>query len=729
MMADSDRQVILAIVLGASEWPLCHSLPSATSFARSARDFVSYLRSADGLAIPEENLLDLFDKDFTPDEIDSKISDFLIKRQRKLNGTESTPTDLVLYYIGHGGFSTTGQDYFFAIRKTREKGQSVSSVRVADLATTLKRDGKNLRRYLILDCCFAAAAFPLFQGGGITDGIKKKTLNEFPKKGTALLCAASKQDFAINPLGGKYTMFSGALLNALRKGDESIKSDLSLSQVGERVEEEIQERSESIEARPQVLCPDQSQGDIAELPLFPNVALKRIGVARLLPSRQEAVLASRIQILISSLRSRVFGDRSHAINELRILGPDAIDAIDELVAALSDSDDRIRRGAAEVLGSLGEKAAKAVPSLLDALSTENRSFQPIFISALGKIGPNAADAVPALIKILDAKYEFERTEKVDGLISRVKNLLSVQRDNAHTAAIVALGQIGSSSMAAVPTLIKDLSSEDEIARTKATKALGQIGPAASDAVPQLIEIFENADQAIRSIKTENSGLLDAIQRPSDRLRNRLAEVRQAALFAIGSIGPNPKRVTTPLANAVDENEGTHTAIANEPVPIDAIDQLIKDVSEGEDVIRKGAAEALGDLGEKAAKAVPSLLHALSNESRFSQPIFISALGKIGPKAADAVPNLIKLMDTGYWLLSDAGQTGHDVGPIESALNKQFKQYHIYIAAIVALGQIGPSSIAAIPVLTEALGSKNEFIRSKAATALDQIGPPPMNDQR
>ena len=271
-----DPERTLAIVFGASEWPFCKSLPPSSAFSSSARDIIKYLKSRDGLGLEKKNVLDLFDRDLSSDDIDSRISAFLVERQLQLGSTGSAPTDLLFYYVGHGGFSSNGQDYFLAIRKTREGSKAVSSVRVTDLANTLKRDGKDLRRYLILDCCFAAAAFSQFQAGSITDGIRAKTLPEFPRRGTVLFCAASKQDFAILASNDAHTMFSGALLDVLHDGDPGTSSSISFSRLSSLVEDRIAQLYPDTAVRPQVLSPDSRQGDIADLGVFPNAALKAL---------------------------------------------------------------------------------------------------------------------------------------------------------------------------------------------------------------------------------------------------------------------------------------------------------------------------------------------------------------------------------------------------------------------------------------------------------------------
>jgi hypothetical protein len=131
-----------------------------------------------------------------------------------------------------------------------------------------------LRRFLIFDCCFAAQAYQEFQSPGPAEAARVKTLEDFPKKGTALLCASSAQDVALAPRGEQYTMFSGALLEVLRAGDPTLESNLTLEQLGERVRVAIREKYPDEAVRPEVKSPDEREGDVAKIPLFPNPALR-----------------------------------------------------------------------------------------------------------------------------------------------------------------------------------------------------------------------------------------------------------------------------------------------------------------------------------------------------------------------------------------------------------------------------------------------------------------------
>jgi HEAT repeat protein len=68
--------------------------------------------------------------------------------------------------------------------------------------------------------------------------------------------------------------------------------------------------------------------------------------------------------------------------------------------------------------------------------------------------------------------------------------------------------------------------------------------------------------------------------------------------------------------------------------------------------RKGAAQALKELGSNAEGAVPALIEALADEEIVFE--VVEALGAIGPRAKKAVPNLLVILKrfqggTRWWI--------------------------------------------------------------------------------
>src|SRR5262245_36892863 len=273
----------LAILLGGSAWPKSPQLAASSAFASSALGFRQYLVDPTGFGLPEANVLDLFDSSKTAPEIVEEIQNYL---RLRMSGSPA-PRDLFLYYTGHGGF-IGGRDYFLPVRSTIEGLEGSSNIRVPDLASALRNAARDVRRFLILDCCFAAAAFREFQS---TPGAaaRLQTLDAFPKRGTTLLCSSSSRSVSIAPEGEQYTMFSGALLDVLRRGDAGIQSSLSLEDVGLRVGDMIKRKYDDRGIRPEVHSPDQRDEDIARMPIFPNANGAPIAVAVTGPSFVAAV--------------------------------------------------------------------------------------------------------------------------------------------------------------------------------------------------------------------------------------------------------------------------------------------------------------------------------------------------------------------------------------------------------------------------------------------------------
>lgn len=269
---DADEDATVAVILGASKFPKALELTSSDAFYKSASQMRRYLASSEGLSLPTENILDLFDSEDPCSRIDEKISDFLKRSGERLAGTGKALQSVIVYYVGHGLFSREGSEYYLGIRDSRSDSDH-SNYAIRALASTLKSRARTARRFLILDSCFSAAAYQVFQSAPI-QAATQQILGEFPRKGTALLCASGPREPAKAPQGLPYTMFSGALFDVLKIGQPTGEQRLSLMSVAGLVEARIRELYPDDGVRPQVLSPDQGEGDISRVPFFPNAALQ-----------------------------------------------------------------------------------------------------------------------------------------------------------------------------------------------------------------------------------------------------------------------------------------------------------------------------------------------------------------------------------------------------------------------------------------------------------------------
>ena len=227
------------------------------------------MTSSSGLKLLAEHLLNLFDVDLSPADQLAAIHTFLNENDGVLDKTTG-PSDLLLYYVGHGLFASDGA-YCLAIRATNESHVGSSSLRGRELADVLNRGAAFIRRYLVVDCCFAASLANMFQGGP-ADVLIGQALNDFPARGVSLLCASSKLTAAYLSSASQYTTFTDALLRALTNGNDSLGRLMSLQELGNLTRQIIKMEVSGIRSRPEVHTPIQRDGDISFFPFFPNPA-------------------------------------------------------------------------------------------------------------------------------------------------------------------------------------------------------------------------------------------------------------------------------------------------------------------------------------------------------------------------------------------------------------------------------------------------------------------------
>ncbi len=284
---DPSPETTLVILLGASEWPYSPDFSGSAAFANAARDFREYILSPDRFNLPQENFLGLFNTKLGPDKIDRKIRQFLSGRISKMKNSGSAARDLLVYFVGHGGFVGKNSEYYLAVRSTSSENPGVSGIRIGSFVDTLTEKATFLRRIFILDCCYAGAAYTAFLSGGPEQVATIQMVNALKEKvktigeGASLLCSSGKDVPSRLSSDHSYTMFSRALLHALTTGHprKSDQSYLSLREVADLTEEWLQ-NSGAEAPRPEVHSPDQRYGDIADVPFFPNFAVLNVNTYR-----------------------------------------------------------------------------------------------------------------------------------------------------------------------------------------------------------------------------------------------------------------------------------------------------------------------------------------------------------------------------------------------------------------------------------------------------------------
>jgi hypothetical protein len=267
-----DPSTTAVVVLGASEWPDATQFEAAPQFANSAREFINFIVAQDGASVSDDHVLDLFDSNEEQSEIVRQIADFLGRIRGRLSASGRSLTDVVTFYVGHGGFDTGSiSAYFLAIRRTNRIDYLGSSLSAASLRRALRLNAGGARHYLILDCCFAAAAVTSYiQMSTAMQTAVAQVQDSFPPSGTALLCAAGARVPAKAKRDSVYTMFSEGLLEVLRGGVANAPAWLTMTELGDAIRTRLRERYADEAVRPEVHSPEQTKGSVADVPIFRN---------------------------------------------------------------------------------------------------------------------------------------------------------------------------------------------------------------------------------------------------------------------------------------------------------------------------------------------------------------------------------------------------------------------------------------------------------------------------
>ncbi len=268
----------LVILLGASAWPNSPGFQPSPAFVHAAWGFKYYVLDPQGFGLSTSNLLDLFDAPFSASDQLERLGSFLEQQTQALKAANQAVRDVVVYFVGHGGFVGSSADFYLLPRRANASSLRASGMAIDALAEVLREKARQMRRYLLLDCCFAAAAFRSFQGGPDQTAITK-TLDAFqvqarssgfPAKGTVLLCSSDQKSPSLLLPDESCTMFSHALLDVLRNGDLHRPAQLSLRDLKELAEDRLAALPEKNAPRPGLHSPDQSEGAVADVPFFPN---------------------------------------------------------------------------------------------------------------------------------------------------------------------------------------------------------------------------------------------------------------------------------------------------------------------------------------------------------------------------------------------------------------------------------------------------------------------------
>jgi HEAT repeat protein len=272
--------------------------------------------------------------------------------------------------------------------------------------------------------------------------------------------------------------------------------------------------------------------------------------------------------------------------------------------------------------------------------------------------------------------EIDARDSIDALVTALKADKSAKVREAAAVALDALAKARVDIAQALPALLATLKDPAPEPRAAAARALGRLGATARDALPALLETVHDP-KADPFARRESALALIKIAPDNAQVLSTLTET----LAATGA----PPEVREEVARVLGQL-GEKAAPA---IPVLAV--ALKDKNRD---LRRAAAAALDQVGPEARVALPVLRQALKDEDRAVRCLAIHAVGGLGKDGALAVPELMECVRD----------------------NSQ----EVRLAAIRALGSIGPDAAKAEALLKETTTDPQADIREAAVEALKKI---------
>jgi HEAT repeat protein len=336
----------------------------------------------------------------------------------------------------------------------------------------------------------------------------------------------------------------------------------------------------------------------------------------------EASTDAVVAFYTSRLNSSDPDERQSVARTLESFGPAAIGALRYLLEMLTDADPAMRHAAARAAVRI-DKSAPTISKLINALPSLRTEVASSVLRELGNDCVLDPIFLPRLNEILvselsadtyDLAYSIVRLvgragERAVPLLVSLLDLdeATSSRSRARADAAGVLATLGPLAIAAVPSLLRALDSEDKDVYCNAARALYAIGPTGIGATIEFLETSRSASSAF-AFHCFKHGAEAAIP----TLIAMLEQGVPAAATGLGGMRSSPDAV---------------------------VPALIKGVTHKDAHVRHRSVFALGHFGEAALPAVPTLIKALNDTDYYVRRDAAQTLGELGPCAINAVPAL------------------------------------------------------------------------------------------
>jgi HEAT repeat protein len=382
-----------------------------------------------------------------------------------------------------------------------------------------------------------------------------------------------------------------------------------------------------------------------------------------------------------------------------------------VLASALEGDAALAERAAVVLGEMGPKAKAAIPQLKTALKAKPARVRITSAEALYQVSRDASDSLPVLEELLKSKEAGDRL-----------------------FAVSSLGSLGAESKVA-DLLVGLLESKDVATRREAACALAERGVVLEKAASALEAGLHDADVGVRwwcavalagsdlNLRKQEEDLLRAFHAALWKMGDREpwktiqvvqgpASARAAAALSV-VLKSRPARLRLEAARALG-GLGLDSRTA-QPALVEAL-------KDPEKLVRRAAAEALGQMG---TEAIPLLVRLLGTENERAREGAARALGQMGLAARSTVPALLRLKKDGssavrtqaalaLWFIDqDAGQALDILRLVIADIDNKDRWEAVESAGII-LVQTRTQIRGLLPLIVKALKDRDVSVRIHAA---------------
>jgi HEAT repeat protein len=249
-------------------------------------------------------------------------------------------------------------------------------------------------------------------------------------------------------------------------------------------------------------------------------------------------------------------------------------------------------------------------------------------------------------------------------------------------------------------------------------------------------LFNKSREGIERCKRKSPQLKSEVELLTESLYDKSARVRQQAVEGLSAVLADgagiDAKVIVPALRDPDSEVRAAAAEALARSGRQAITPMIELLGSAEPADQARAARVLAMMGAESKAAVPALVRVLGVSDDGVQQAALDALASIGPDASAAVAPISRMLGarpslakrtTLIYTLGEIGPPSKPAVPLitEALRDQSDREGSLNEVAADALGKIGPGAAFAVPALIVALGSDDVRLPTRATVALGNIG--------